>query len=69
MLPAGSRGPNAVSVLDLMGRRAPLAPYLEFNLGLSDVRLAAATAGDLLGLGDLIPDSLSQGQPGCFLLR
>jgi hypothetical protein len=33
-------------------------PYLELNLGLGDVGLAAATAGNLLGLGDLVPDGL-----------
>jgi hypothetical protein len=32
--------------------------HLELNLGLSNVSLAAASAGNLLGLGDLVPDSL-----------
>ena len=31
---------------------------LKLNLGLSNVLLAAATAGNLLGLGDLVPDGL-----------
>jgi hypothetical protein len=32
--------------------------YLEFNLGLSNVRLTTAAVGDLLSLGDLGTDSL-----------
>ena len=32
--------------------------YLQFNLGLSNILLAAAAAGNLLGLGDLRPDVL-----------
>ena len=32
--------------------------YLKLDLGLSNVGLAAASAGNLLCLGDLVPDSL-----------
>jgi hypothetical protein len=39
-----------------------VSSYLEFNLGLSNIGLAAASVGDLLGLGDLVLDSLSQCQ-------
>ena len=33
-------------------------PYLELNLGLGNVPLAAVAAGNLLGLGDLRPDGI-----------
>jgi hypothetical protein len=32
--------------------------YLELDLGLRNVRLAAVAAGDFLRLGDLVPDGL-----------
>ena len=35
-----------------------MVTYLKLNLGLSDVLLATATAGDLLCLRDLVLDSL-----------
>lgn len=33
-------------------------PYLELDLGLCNVLLATTSAGDLLGLGDLVSDGL-----------
>lgn len=33
-------------------------PYLKLDLGLGNIDLAAAAVGNLLGLGDLVPDSL-----------
>jgi hypothetical protein len=36
--------------------------YLELNLGLSNVSLAAASVGNLLCLADLVPYSLSRRQ-------
>jgi hypothetical protein len=38
--------------------QATRMPYLELNLGLSNVLLATAAAGNLLGLGDLVADGL-----------
>ena len=59
MPPAGSRGPIAVSTFCMSFEHSA---YLELNLGLGDVCLAAASAGNLLGLGDLVPDSLWRAQ-------
>jgi hypothetical protein len=42
--------------------------YLKFNLGFSNVSLAAAAAGDLLGFCDLVPDGLLQ-VSRAFLIR
>lgn len=56
MPPAGSRGPVAVSSFSLVIWHAL---YLEFNPGLGDVCLAATSAGNLLSLSNLVPDSLS----------
>jgi hypothetical protein len=41
-------------------QQSQCSSYLELNLGLSNVGLAAASTGNLLGLGDLVPDSLPQ---------
>lgn len=38
----------------------PKSSYLKLNLGLSDILLAAAAAGNLLGLGDLGADGLGR---------
>lgn len=38
----------------------PVGSYLKLNLGLSDILLAAAAAGNLLGLGDLGADGLTR---------
>jgi hypothetical protein len=55
MQPVGSRGPvfrQHLLFIDAHGT------YLELDLSLSNVRLAAAAAGNLLCLADLVPDSL-----------
>lgn len=54
--PAGSREPGALSVLCLC--HMIRWTHLELNLGLSNILLAAAAAGNLLGFRDLTPDSL-----------
>ena len=53
--PVGSRVPSAVSAFRL---KVECAAYLKLNLGLGNVCLAATSAGNLLGFGDLVPDSL-----------
>jgi hypothetical protein len=37
----------------------PYKTYLQLDLGLGNILLASAAVGDLLGLGDLVSDSLS----------
>ena len=43
--------------------------YLELNLGLSDVLLAAVAAGNLLGLGNLGADVLIERIPLALVFR
>lgn len=57
--PGGSREPVTVSTISAI---IHAFAYLQLDLSLGDVCLATATAGNLLGLGNLIPDSLSQYQ-------
>lgn len=65
--PAGSRGPRSSvsrgsSPLDLHY----VLTYLKLDLGLSNVLLAAVSAGDLLGLSDLVSYSLTTRQFQCL---
>lgn len=53
--PGGSQGPMSCQCL-LCG--CAHDTHLKLDLGLSNVGLAAASAGNLLCLGDLVPDSL-----------
>jgi hypothetical protein len=59
MPPAGSREPVPSQYFFLSCEHDA---YLKLNLGLSDVSLATASAGDLLCLANLVPDSLSRHQ-------
>lgn len=54
---AGSRGPKYVSVGSVI--KFTMSAYLELNFGLGNISLAAASAGNLLCLSNLVPDSLS----------
>jgi len=56
MQPAGSREPGSCQRFLL---RFVYGAYLELDLGLSNVSLTAVSAGNLLCLPDLVPDSLS----------
>jgi len=60
MQPGGSREPGLCQFFLL---RYASQTYLELNLGLCNVSLAAASVGNLLCLADLVPDSLSLRQP------
>lgn len=66
MLPAGSRGPGHCQLHLLHSR---MITYLKLNLGLGNVCLTAASAGNLLGLSNLVPDSLSEHQYRPFTCR
>jgi hypothetical protein len=60
MLPEGSREPVFVSTLLQV---FSISSYLELNLGLGNIGLTATSVGNLLGLSNLVLNSLSPGQP------
>ena len=57
--PEGSREPAPVNIILAL---ILSITYLQLDLGLGDVSLAAAATGNLLSLSNLIPDSLSSSQ-------